>query len=79
MNLGDITAAHVGRTIKVQQDAPARVIAGVRHFTVPDPDGGKSALLRLTSVMLGSTGAKGADHLGEHLGNSSDEVAIGNG
>ena len=77
MKLGELTASHIGRTIKVRPDGPARVIAGVRHYTIPDKDA--KGVLRRTSVLLRSTGAKGNDHMGEHIGDSADEVVIGNG
>lgn len=77
MKLGELTADQIGRTIKVRSDGPARVIASVRHYLISDEDG--KSILRRTSVMLRSTGAKGNDHLGEHIGDSADEVVIGNG
>jgi hypothetical protein len=76
VKLGELTADHIGRTIKVRRDSPARVIAGVRHYTIPDKDA--KGVLRRTSVMLRSTGAKGNDHFGEHIGDSSDEVTVSN-
>lgn len=79
MKLGELTADQIGRTIKVKQGGPSRVIAGVRHYLIPDEAGKKGATLRRTSVMLGSTGAKGNDHQGEHIGDSADEVVVGNG
>jgi hypothetical protein len=77
MVLGELTWAHIGRTIKVRRDGPARVVASVRHYTITDEQ--TKEIKRKTSVMLRSTGAKGNDHLGEHIGDSADEIVLGNG
>lgn len=77
MNLGEITALHIGKSIIVKPGGLARIVDGVRHFTVRADDG--KATLRRTSVMLRSTGAKPNDPLGEHIGDAGDQVTIGNG
>lgn len=79
MKLGELTADQIGRTITVTRAARARVIAGVRHYQIADENGKKGAVLRRTSVMLRSTGDKGNEHQGEHIGDSGDEVTVGNG
>jgi hypothetical protein len=52
-------------------------VAGIRHYLVTGPD--TKTPVRKTSVMLGATGAKGNDHLGEHIGDSTDTIVLGNG
>lgn len=77
MTLGDLTSAHIGRTITLTRDGRARVVDSVRHFRLTVE--GSKEKVRKTSVMLGATGAKGSDHLGEHVGDSTDTVVLGNG
>jgi hypothetical protein len=76
MRLGDLTAAHIGRVVTFT-DGTARVVDSVRHFRL-SVDGSKEKVAR-TSVMLGSTGAKGDSHLGEHLADSNETIVLANG
>jgi hypothetical protein len=78
MILGDLTAHHIGRIVTFRPGGPARAIASLRHFTISDPET-KNGVLRRTSVMLTSTGAGAKDHQSEHIGDSADQVVIGNG
>lgn len=76
MTLGELTAHHIGRAVRVRPAVDAQVIYSVRHYTIPDPDV-KNSVLRRTAVMLRSNVKAG--ELNEHIGGSTDQAVLVNG
>lgn len=76
MTLGELTAQHIGRAIRVRPTVDAQVVDSVRHYTIPDP-ATKNGVLRKTSVMLRSNVKPG--YVDEHSGNSTDQAVMVNG
>lgn len=76
MTLGELTASHIGRAVRVRPGVDAQVVGGVRHYTIDDPET-KNGVLRRTSVMLRSNQESG--RLNEHIGDSTDRVEMANG
>lgn len=76
MTLGELTANHIGKSIRTSPSEPARVISSVRHFRMTNPADPKETL-RMTCVLINSAVKEG--ELNMHQDRSDTTVVLANG